>query len=627
MSQKKSKMKHNSVLAEAMRPVTFGLIKEDEAKEKETVKQNPSLKELLPFLKHTFWESKKEVVFLLFFVILVGLLTAAFPAVNALVMDSLQKMLEMHSMSDLFVLMVIALGVLEPIIDYIYETSQIFQVWFLTRFGDKIFKNVLNKALNMPLLVQKEKGSDKLANITSRLRGNAKTILMACSYCLRELIVFPISFVVLFVISWQIALFVSIMAVVNLKIAQYQTRKTKKSRAELNNTTTKYFAQDMDVMRHYKTINDHNQIKREVKASGERRLTILSLIKHLDMIHLKVDILPQISSMVSAVFIAVWAGYMAMEAGSIAIFILVRQSSSKYLFGVQRFARHYKRLSQGYCDYKETLKQLEYDKTLVLEYGKKVLKSTPKEIVFKNACFKYPSANEALYQNFNLKITKGRALVIGGRSGAGKTTLVNLIKHNFELDNGAILVNGTDIRKLDKESWNEHISFIYQEQELLDRSIYENLKFVKSDATDEEIVEAMRLALLHDEVMAHQKAYDTLPKDLSGGQQRRLSIALSFLQKAPIMIMDEPTTGLDPETKVALFKNIMRFGKDRILIVVSHDVGEMTMAKRLVFLENGQVVEDGAPQNLIKKKGQFYRYNKERRLIMKNNPNGEEATE
>lgn len=235
---------------------------------------------------------------------------------------------------------------------------------------------------------------------------------------------------------------------------------------------------------------------------------------------------------------------------------------------------------------------------LVVKHGK---------IDFKNVWFKYK--NKYILRDFTLTIKPGERVGIVGLSGAGKTTLVNLLMRFYDVNKGAVLIDGVDIRDVTQSSLRENISFIPQEAAMFNRTIRENIAYGNMNATDAQIHRAAKRASADGFIMATEKKYNSEVGDrgikLSGGQRQRIAIARAFLKNSPILVLDEATSALDSETEVAIQKSFEDLSHNRTTIAIAHRLSTLRNMDRIVVMEHGTIVESGTHNSLIRKRGVY----------------------
>jgi ATP-binding cassette subfamily B multidrug efflux pump len=237
----------------------------------------------------------------------------------------------------------------------------------------------------------------------------------------------------------------------------------------------------------------------------------------------------------------------------------------------------------------------------------KELKVKHGKIEFKNISFKYRRKN--VLTDLNLVIKPGERVGIVGASGAGKTTLVNLLMRFYDPNHGQILIDGQDIATVSQDSLRENISYIPQEPTMFNRTIRENIEYGRPGATLKEIKEAATEASADEFIKTTDKKYDSIVGDrgikLSGGQRQRIAIARAFLKNAPILILDEATSALDSETEIAIQKSFDKLSANHTTLVVAHRLSTLRNMDRIIVLDQGRVIESGTHNSLLRKKGLY----------------------
>ena len=238
----------------------------------------------------------------------------------------------------------------------------------------------------------------------------------------------------------------------------------------------------------------------------------------------------------------------------------------------------------------------------------KELKVRHGKIEFKNISFKYRTKN--VLTDLNLTIKPGERVGIVGMSGAGKTTLVNLLMRFYDPNKGCILIDGQDIATVSQDSLRENISYIPQEPTMFNRTIMENIEYGRPGATARQIKAAAVEASADEFIMGTDKKYNSLVGDrgikLSGGQRQRIAIARAFLKNAPILILDEATSALDSETEAVIQQSFEKLSAGHTTLVIAHRLSTLRNMNRIVVLDKGHVVESGTHMSLLRKKNGIY---------------------
>lgn len=238
------------------------------------------------------------------------------------------------------------------------------------------------------------------------------------------------------------------------------------------------------------------------------------------------------------------------------------------------------------------------------------LKNVKGEILFKNVSFKYPGTEQDVLSKINLHISPGESVALVGASGTGKTTICNLIPRFYDVDQGSIYIDGTDIRKFKLHSLRRNIGMVQQDVYMFSGTVRENIEYGRPGADFSDIEAAAKRAGAHDFITALPDGYDTYIGErgvkLSGGQKQRLSIARVFLKDPPILILDEATSSLDNESEKLIQKSLEELSKGRTVLTIAHRLTTIKNAdKILVITENG-IEEEGSHSQLIEKHGIYY---------------------
>jgi ABC-type multidrug transport system, ATPase and permease components len=243
--------------------------------------------------------------------------------------------------------------------------------------------------------------------------------------------------------------------------------------------------------------------------------------------------------------------------------------------------------------------------------GAKPLSVTKGDVEYENVSFGYDEKGEGVIHNLSFKVNGGETIALVGESGAGKSTIASLLPRFYEPQSGRILIDGQDIKSVTQKSLHEAIGFVQQNVFLFDATIRENLKYGKTDATDEEIAAAIRAANLTEFVNSLPQGLDTQIGErgtrLSGGQKQRLSIARVFLKNPPILVFDEATSSLDNESEVLITEAFDRLSAGRTSFVIAHRLSTIRNADRILVIEKGAVVESGRHEELLAKGGAYAR--------------------
>ena len=231
-------------------------------------------------------------------------------------------------------------------------------------------------------------------------------------------------------------------------------------------------------------------------------------------------------------------------------------------------------------------------------------------ISFEHVNFAYAEGLPLAIEDLNLQINQGETLAILGRTGAGKTTLVNLLMRLYDPDSGVIRFDGHDLRKIPLHTLREDIAYVPQDSFLFSDSLANNIAFGKMDATREEIIQACKAACVHDNIMDFPNGYETRVGErgvtLSGGQKQRSSIARALLKDSAILILDDALSAVDTDTEGQILENLKHIRKNKTTIMIAHRVSTVQNADHILVLEKGERIEYGTFDELMERQGVFY---------------------
>lgn len=233
------------------------------------------------------------------------------------------------------------------------------------------------------------------------------------------------------------------------------------------------------------------------------------------------------------------------------------------------------------------------------------------KIEFQSVTFSY-DGSENIFKNLQLTIEPGEKLGLVGHSGAGKSSLINLLMRYFNCSNGVILIDGQDISLATQDSVRSQMAVIPQDTLLFHRTLIDNIRYGKLDATEEEVIEACKRAHIHDYIMSLPKNYHTLAGErgikLSGGQRQRISIARAILKNAPILLLDEATSALDSQTEKLIQQSLDKLmeSNDKTVIAIAHRLSTLKNMDRIIVLDQGKIVEEGTHEMLMQQEDSTY---------------------
>ena len=311
-------------------------------------------------------------------------------------------------------------------------------------------------------------------------------------------------------------------------------------------------------------------------------------------------------------FIIFWSAIKDWKMGLITlpIIVLIQTYLGRLVENLWDFASITKAFYEAFSDAQEMalIMELPYE---IKDKDKEVLNNINGEVFFDNVTYIYDQNNTKVFDNFSLTITAGQKIALVGTSGAGKSTFVNLLMRFYNLTSGRILIDGVDVSSVSQKNLRENIGFVPQDPALFHRTLMENIRYGKRDATDEEVMEASRLANCDKFINKLPLGYNTYVGErgikLSGGERQRVAIARAILKNAPILVLDEATSALDSESEMFIQEALQNLIKNKTTIVIAHRLSTVRAMDRIIVIENGKIVEDDNHDELLANKDGIYK--------------------
>ena len=418
------------------------------------------------------------------------------------------------------------------------------------------------------------------------------------------------SFTILMTINVRLALVAFAFIPVMLLFAFYYNRKMKrafkKNRekiADMNSQiedslagirVVKSFANEKEEMRKFKAGNDNFV---EAKKLSYKYMGIYN------------SGLGAMTTLITVVVLIVGVGMMLSGSVELADLLTFLLYITNFTDPVKKLVSFTEQFQNGYSGFERFLEILSIAPDIADKPDAISVEEVKGDIEFRNVSFQYEEQTEKVLNQINLKVKAGEYVALVGPSGAGKTTLCSLIPRFYEVSQGAVLIDGIDVRDMKLDDLRNHIGIVQQDVYLFAGTIMDNIRYGKPDATDEEVVRAAKCANAHEFIMNFPDGYDTdigqRGVKLSGGQKQRLSIARVFLKNPPILIFDEATSALDNESEKVVQESLEDLAANRTTFVIAHRLTTIRNAQKILVLTEDGIAEQGTHEELLTKKGVY----------------------
>ena len=456
--------------------------------------------------------------------------------------------------------------------------------------------------------------NQKVGHLLSRITSDLFDISELLHHGPEDLVISVIkiigSFTILMTINVRLALVAFAFIPVMLLFAFYYNRKMKrafkKNRekiADMNSQiedslagirVVKSFANEKEEMRKFKAGNDNFV---EAKKLSYKYMGIYN------------SGLGAMTTLITVVVLIVGVGMMLSGSVELADLLTFLLYITNFTDPVKKLVSFTEQFQNGYSGFERFLEILSIAPDIADKPDAISVEEVKGDIEFRNVSFQYEEQTEKVLNQINLKVKAGEYVALVGPSGAGKTTLCSLIPRFYEVSQGAVLIDGIDVRDMKLDDLRNHIGIVQQDVYLFAGTIMDNIRYGKPDATDEEVVRAAKCANAHEFIMNFPDGYDTdigqRGVKLSGGQKQRLSIARVFLKNPPILIFDEATSALDNESEKVVQESLEDLAANRTTFVIAHRLTTIRNAQKILVLTEDGIAEQGTHEELLTKKGVY----------------------
>lgn len=515
---------------------------------------------------------------------------------------------------EVYVLTVMVVGVISMF--FLKNLFGYLAMYFITFLRNGVLKDVRNemykRIVDLPIsyFSEKRKG-DTIAKITTDVLEVQHSFLSILELIVREPLMIVFTVVSMVIISAKLTVFVFIFIPVSGFVISRIGKSLKKKSDNVQQEQGFFLSLIEETLGSLKIIKGFNaeaKMQTKFEASTQRFYSYSNTLLN------RKNLASPISEFLGICVIAIllwYGGNMVLIDKSLnaADFIVYMGLAYNILTPAKAISKASYSVKKGNAAAERILDIIE-SKTNVKDASDAITASGFKKgVSVENISFAYDE--ETVLKNFSIEVPKGQTIALVGQSGSGKSTIANLVTRFYDVQEGAIKVDGTDIRQLTKKSLRSLLGLVTQDAILFNDSIRGNISLGKEHSTDEEIIDALKIANAWEFVKDLPKGLDTNIGDsgnkLSGGQKQRLSIARAVLKNPPIMILDEATSALDTESERLVQQALENMMKNRTSIVIAHRLSTIQNADNIVVMQKGQIVEQGKHQELLDKKGTYHK--------------------
>ncbi|QIE60751.1 ABC transporter ATP-binding protein [Rasiella rasia] len=506
------------------------------------------------------------------------------------------------------VILVIAMFLLKNLFGYL-------AMFFITFLRNGVLKDLRNdlykKTVDLPVSFYSEKRKgDTIARITTDVHEIQHSFLSLLELIVREPLTILFAIIAMLLISVKLTIFVFIFIPISGLIISW-IGKSLKAQSERVQREQGFFLSILDEtlggLKIIKGFNAENIFYNRFKDSTTR------LFKFSNTLLNRQNLASPTSEFLGIVTIAVllwYGGHMVLVEGTLPaeMFIVYMALAYQILTPAKAISKASYSVKKGNAAAERVLEILETESAIKDKPNAQIKEGFESELSLTNISFKYE--DDYVLKNFTLHVPKGHTVALVGQSGSGKSTIANLITRFYDVNEGTINIDGQNIKDITQKSLRDLLGLVTQDSILFNDTVIGNLLVAKPEATDTEIIEALKIANAWEFVATLPKGIDTNVGDsgnkLSGGQKQRISIARAVLKNPPIMILDEATSALDTESERLVQDALEKMMQHRTSVVIAHRLSTIQNADTIVVLSKGEIVEQGKHQDLLAQKGVYF---------------------
>ena len=457
----------------------------------------------------------------------------------------------------------------------------------------------------------------KVGDLTKRLGSDtAQCIQTINGYVslITQLIILSLFVSLLISISWRLTLISSLLIALIGVINQLFIRRSKRFGFFLNQAQKDYSIKVVETLNGIRLIKSVSSENREYTKLKELMLSLENIALKAKMNSALISPVNEVTSMITAISILLLGRYLFADqiTNVSAILLTYLLVLFRMLPMVSQINSSRNAIAKGSASFNMAVDLWRRDNKPIMKPGSIPFQKVKSQIHFYEISFSYPGNDNLVLKNVDISLPRGKTLALVGGSGAGKSTFADLLPRFYDPTSGCITIDGIDLREFDITSLRKKTGIVSQTTHLFNDTVKNNIIYASPDATEDEIIEAVRQANAYDFIMDLPKQWDTQIGDrgvmLSGGQRQRLAIARALLQDPEILILDEATSALDTVSERLVQKAIDQLSRDRTVLVIAHRLSTIQNADQIAVLDQGKLVEIGTHSELLEKESGYYRH-------------------
>ncbi|MDP2162437.1 MAG: ABC transporter ATP-binding protein [Flavobacterium sp.] len=512
-----------------------------------------------------------------------------------------------HYTLSIMILIIISMFLLKNMFNY-------WAMYFITYLRNGVLKDIRNamyqKTMDLPLAYYSEKRKgDMMARISSDVLEIQHSFLSILELIVREPLTILFTIITMFTISVKLTIFVFIFIPISGFIISRVGKSLKKKSDRAQKEQGLFLSivdETLSGLKVIKGFNSESYFFKKFQTSTERFYHMSNSILH------RQNLSSPMSEFLGILVIGVlllYGGSMVLVDKTLtgAAFIVYMGLAYNILTPAKAISKASYGVKKGDAAAERVLAVLEEENPITSKQGSVIKNTFESTISIENINFRYEDEN--VLKNFSLTVPKGKTVALVGQSGSGKSTIANLLTRFYDVNEGSIKIDGTDIRDFNLKSLRGLMGLVTQDSILFNDTIKNNILLGKQNATDDEIIEALKIANAYEFVKDLPNGIETNIGDsggkLSGGQKQRLSIARAVLKNPPIMILDEGTSALDTESEKIVQIELEKLMQNRTSIVIAHRLSTIQKADVIVVMQKGEIVEQGTHDELLAKNGMY----------------------